>query len=61
MISGLVKLVDQKFMMAYNYRRTGSTVTGPVAPIDRRAATVKIHMKRFLAYTPREKVIMGVP
>ena len=47
--------------MTYNYRWTGSTITGAIAPLDNTSRTVKIHMKRFSAYAPRESLIMGVP
>jgi spore germination protein YaaH len=61
LITGLVPIVDQQFVMTYNYRWTGSTVTGAIAPLDHATRNVKIHMKRFTAYAPRETLIMGVP
>jgi len=61
LIGGLVPIVDQQFVMTYNYRWTGSTVTGAIAPLDNTSRTVKIHMDRFSAYAPRESLIMGVP
>jgi spore germination protein YaaH len=48
-------------VMAYNYRWTGSTVTGAIAPLDHASRNVTIHMTRFAAYAPRDKLIMGVP
>ena len=47
--------------MTYNYRWTGSTITGAIAPLDHTSRNVKIHMNRFTAYAPRETLIMGVP
>jgi spore germination protein YaaH len=61
LITGLVPIVDQMFVMTYNYRWTGSTVTGAIAPLDHATRNVKIHMNRFMAYAPREKLILGVP
>src|SRR5262245_34920024 len=61
LITGLVPIVDAMFVMTYNYRWTGSTVTGAIAPLDHASRNVKIHMSRFAAYAPRSKLIMGVP
>ena len=61
LISGLVPIVDQMFVMTYNYRWTGSTVTGAIAPLDHATRNVKIHMAKFVAYAPRDKLILGVP
>jgi spore germination protein YaaH len=61
LITGLVPIVDQQFVMTYNYRWTGSTVTGAIAPLDHASRNVKIHMNRFAAYAPKETLIMGVP
>jgi Glycosyl hydrolases family 18 len=61
LITGLVPIVDQMMVMTYNYRWTGSTVTGAIAPLDHASRNVKIHMNRFMAYAPRDKLIMGVP
>jgi spore germination protein YaaH len=61
LITGLVPIVDQMFVMTYNYRWTGSTVTGAIAPLDHASRNVKIHMTRFAAYAPKSKLIMGVP
>jgi spore germination protein YaaH len=61
LISGLVPIVDQMFVMTYNYRWTGSTVTGAIAPLDHAARNVKIHMTKFVTYAPRDKLILGVP
>jgi hypothetical protein len=61
LITGLVPIVDQQFVMTYNYRWTGSTVTGAIAPLDHAARNVKIHMARFMAYAPKASLILGVP
>jgi spore germination protein len=61
LISGLVPIVDRQFVMTYNYRWTGSTVTGAIAPLDHASRNVKIHMNRFMAYAPKETLILGVP
>src|SRR5262245_55699429 len=61
LITGLVPIVDAMFVMTYNYRWTGSTVTGAIAPLDHASRNVKIHMNRFAAYAPKSKLIMGVP
>jgi spore germination protein YaaH len=61
LISGLNKHVDQIFMMAYDYRTTGSDQAGPVAPIDGQYMSVRRHLERFLRYTTPDKLILGVP
>jgi chitinase len=61
LISGLVPIVDRQFVMTYNYRWTGSTVTGAIAPLDHAARNVQLHMKRFMAYAPKASLILGVP
>ncbi len=61
LITGLVPIVDRQFVMTYNYRWSGSTVTGAIAPLDHASRNVKIHMKRFMAYAPKESLILGVP
>ena len=52
LITGLVPIVDQMMVMTYNYRWTGSTVTGAIAPLDHASRNVTIHMTRFAAYAP---------
>jgi chitinase len=61
LISGLVPIVDKQFVMTYNYRWTGSTVTGAIAPLDHASRNVKLHMARFMAYAPKASLILGVP
>ncbi len=61
LITGLVPIVDQQLVMTYNYRWTGSTVTGAIAPLDHASRNVKIHIARFMAYAPKASLILGVP
>src|SRR4029078_9195961 len=49
------------WLTAYNSRWTGSPVPGALAPRDHASRNVRIHMTRFAAYAPRDKLIMGVP
>ena len=60
LVTGLVPLVDQMFVMTYNYRWSGSTVAGAMAPLDNTTRTVKIHISRFLTRAPASKIIMGI-
>ena len=48
-------------VMTYNYRWSGSTITGAIAPLDNTSRTVKIHIARYLKYAAASKIIMGVP
>ena len=61
LITGLVPLVNKQFVMTYNYRWSGSTVTGAIAPLAHASRNVQIHIKRFMAYAPASSLIMGVP
>jgi hypothetical protein len=60
LVTGLVPLVDQMFVMTYNYRWSGSTVAGALAPLDNASRTVKIHISRYLSRAPASKIIMGI-
>ena len=60
LVTGLVPLVDQLFVMTYNYRWSGSTVAGAMAPLDNTTRTVKVHISRFLTRAPASKIIMGI-
>jgi spore germination protein YaaH len=60
-IGGLVPLVDQQVLMTYNYRWSGSTVTGAIAPLDNTERTVKIHVARALQWAPASSLLLGVP
>lgn len=61
LILGLVPLVDRQMIMTYNYRWSGSTVTGAVAPLDNTTRTVKLHIARILQWAPADRVLLGVP
>jgi spore germination protein YaaH len=60
-IKGLVPLVDYQMIMTYNYRSSGSSVTGAIAPLDNATRNVKIHMARILQWAPADHVLLGVP
>ncbi len=61
LIDGIEPIVDQMLVMTYNYRWSGSTMTGAIAPLDNTTRTVKLHIARYLKHVPPSKVIMGVP
>ena len=61
MIKGLVPLVDRQMLMAYNYRWSGSTITGAIAPLDNATRNVKIHVARMLQWAPAGSILLGVP
>lgn len=61
LILGLVPLVDRQLIMTYNYRWTGSTVTGAIAPLDHATRNVKLHIARILQWAPAKSVLLGVP
>lgn len=60
-IKGLVGVVDQEMVMTYNYRWSGSTITGAVAPLDHAARNIQIHIDRVLQWAPAKSVLLGVP
>jgi spore germination protein YaaH len=60
LVTGLVPLVDYLFVMTYNYRWSGSTVAGAMAPLDNTTRTVKVHISRYLTRAPASKIIMGI-
>ncbi len=60
LVRGLVPIVDYMFVMTYNYRWSGSTVAGAMAPLDNTTRTVKIHISRYLTRAPASKIIMGI-
>jgi spore germination protein YaaH len=61
LIVGLVPLVDRQMIMTYGYKNSSSTVTGPIAPLDNTARTVKAHIERILQWAPARTILMGVP
>ena len=60
-IKGLVGVVDHEMVMTYNYRWSGSTITGAIAPLDHAARNVKIHIARILQWAPAKSILLGVP
>jgi spore germination protein YaaH len=60
-IKGLVPSVDYQMVMTYNYRYSGSSITGAIAPLDHASRNVKIHMDRILQWVPPGQVLLGVP
>ncbi|MGK2852390.1 MAG: glycosyl hydrolase family 18 protein [Candidatus Limnocylindrales bacterium] len=60
-VEGLVPHVDRQMIMTYNYRWTGSTRTGAIAPLDNTTRTVKIHIAKMLQWAPAGRILMGVP
>ncbi len=61
LIDGIENIVDQMLVMTYNYRWSGSTVTGAIAPLDNTTRTVKLHIERYLKHVAASKMILGVP
>ncbi len=60
-VKGLVGVVDHEMVMTYNYRWSGSTITGAIAPLDHATRNVKIHIARFLQWAPAKSLLLGVP
>ena len=60
LVTGLVPLVDQMFVMTYGYNTTTATVAGAMAPLDNAVRTVKIHIARYLTRAPAAKIILGI-
>ncbi len=61
LIDGIENIVDQMLVMTYNYRWSGSTITGAIAPLDNTTRTVKLHIERYLKHVAASKLILGVP
>jgi spore germination protein YaaH len=59
LIARLAPNVEQLFAMTYNYHWSGSTVAGPIAPLDNATRTVKKHITRFLSVAPASKILLG--
>jgi spore germination protein len=61
-IAKLVPLVDQLFIMGYDYRTSASGNAGPVAPLGGPAqVNVRADLARFLRWAPPGKLILGMP
>jgi len=60
-VARLAPLVDQLFLMGYDYRTVRSTSAGPVAPLDAERLSVRADLARYLRYAPPGKIILGMP
>ena len=60
-IAKIAPLVDQIFLMGYDYRTTGSGSAGAVAPLDAPWLSVRADVARYLRHAPPGKVILGMP
>lgn len=64
-IPALAPVVDYVIVMAYDFHQRSSPQAGPVAPLfggnELWDSDINEHLKRFLEYMPREKVLLGVP
>lgn len=61
LVKGVAPHVDRQMVMTYNYRWTGSTVTGAIAPLDHAARNVKDHIGRMIGWVPAKSLLLGVP
>jgi spore germination protein YaaH len=61
LVKGIAPYVDRQMVMAYNYRWTGSTVTGAIAPLDHATRNVKDHIGRMISWVPAKSLLLGVP
>jgi spore germination protein YaaH len=57
--------VDYVVVMAYDFHRRSSPLAGPVAPLfggkDLWSSDISMHLRTFIRYVPREKILLGVP
>ena len=57
--------VDYIVVMAYDFHRRGSSQAGPVAPLfggkEKWDTDIHQHLREYLRYVPREKLLLGVP
>ena len=60
-IAKIAPLVDQIFVMAYDYRTATSGNAGPVAPLDAPWSSVRSDLARFLRHAAPGKIILGMP
>jgi spore germination protein YaaH len=61
LVKGVAPNVDHQMVMAYNYRWTGSTVTGAIAPLEHATRNVKAHIGRMITWVPAKSLLLGVP
>jgi spore germination protein YaaH len=61
----VAKLSDDVVIMAYDYHSTGSSVTGPVAPLNGAGISseydTQAAVQNALLSIPRQKILLGVP
>ncbi len=64
-ISGLSKVADGLFIMAYDFHRPDSDTAGPVAPIGGKGVyaeyDIQTMLEDFVKQIPADKLILGVP
>jgi len=61
LVKGVAPSVDHQMVMTYNYRWTGSKVTGAIAPLDHATRNVKDHIGRMIGWVPAKSLLLGVP
>ena len=61
LVKGIEPYVDRQMIMTYNYRWSGSKITGAIAPLDHASRNVKIHIQKMLDWVPAGSLLMGVP
>ncbi len=61
LIERLAPAVDRFFIMAYDYRWSGSRAPGAVAPLSGRSLNVDSTVRRYERHAPAGKLILGVP
>jgi spore germination protein YaaH len=61
LIERLAPVVDRFFIMAYDYRWSGSRIPGSVAPLSGNGLTVAATVRHYLRHAPARKLILGVP
>ncbi len=61
LIERLAPVVDRFFIMAYDYRWSGSRIPGAVAPLSGRSLNVASTVRRYQRHAPAGKLILGVP
>jgi hypothetical protein len=61
LVQGVAPYVDHQMVMTYNYRSSGSTIAGAVAPLDHATRNVKKHITRMLGWVPARSLLLGEP
>ena len=61
----IAQTVDYVVVMAYDFHRRSSPQAGPVAPLfggkDKWDTDIHQHLREYLRYMPREKILLGIP